>query len=256
LADLLADVYAEAVPELRRKNLTNGIKVLDEVLTEAETLGDWEDIVVHQAKLLQERKEPGDIVRALNLIETALKKQPRPTSPTMLLICLSHLLQAADQENGLNKSIGRIRDAFTAFKTWPDENMLRIQLSALLIRRYGKSLHGRDLDDAITELKLAVKAPETLQDPARTTLRLCRLLVLHRGNRGLDEAIATLTEIAPNKYLRRKRGLLLWKLYTLLKQRGGKGDSVRATTHIKEAEKCSNTLALAARIAAEMEKLG
>ena len=255
LSDLLADVDADVAPEERRENLTNAIKVLDEILAEAEVLADWEDIVVHQAKLLQERKEPGDIVRALNLIETALKKKPRPTSPTMLLIRLSHLLQATDQKNGLDEAISRIRAAFAAFKAWPDENMLRIHLSARLVQRYGKSNQEQDLDDAIAELKIAVNAPETVQNPARMTLRLCRLLVMHRGAKGLDEAIATLAEAAPKKYLRRGRGVLLWKQYTLLKQRNAKGDSEKAVAVIKEGQKCQNTPSIAAQIDAELAKL-
>lgn len=256
LSDLVADVDAEITLEQRRENLTNAIKVLDEVLAETETLGDWEDIVVHQAKLLQERNASGDLVRALSLVEAALKKKPRPTSPTMLMIRLSHLLRAESEETGLEKAIGRIRGAFSAFGAWPDANMLRIQLSALLMQCYSKSKHEQDLDDAITELKIAVSAPETVQNPGRVTLRLCRLLVLYRSKRGLDDAIAILTETAPKKYLRRGRGLLLWKLYTLLKQRDAKGDSERATAAIREAQKCRNTPAIAARVAAEVEKLG
>ena len=172
----------------------------------------------------------------------------------MLLIRLSHLLETANQEGGLDKAIGRIRDSFSSFGTWPDANMLRIQLSTRLMRRYKKSNQERDLNDAIAELKIAVNAPETVQNPARTTLYLCRLLVLNRGKRGLDEAIAILTEAAPKKYLRRGRGFLLWKLYTLLKQRDDKGDSEKATAAIREAQKCRNIPAIAARVAAEMEK--
>lgn len=256
LSDSLADVDATVAPEQRTKNLTHAIKVLDEVLAESEMLSDWEDIVVHQAKFLQQRNEPADIPRALGLIELALKKQPRPVSPTMLLIRLSNLLQAEDRKSGLDKAVRRIRDAFVKFGTWPDANMLRIQLSALLIRRHGESHEKQDLDDAIVELKLAVNAPETVQHPVRTTLRLCRLLVMHRGTRGLDEAIATLAEAAPNKYLRRGRGLLLWKQYTLLKQRNAKGDSEKTVAVIKEAQKYQNTRSIAARIDAELAKIG
>lgn len=256
LSDLLADVDTEVTPAQRRKNLTNAIKILDEVLAESETLPDWEDVVVHQAKLLQERSDPGDIARALGLIEVALKKRPRPISPTMLLIRLSHLLQAEDQEGGLDKAIGRIRDGFSAFGIWPDANMLRIQLSALLIRRYGNNNQQQDFDDAIAELKIAVNAPETVQNPTRTALRLCKLLVLHRGKRGLDEAITILTEAAPKKYLRRGRGVLLWKLFTLLKQRNAKGDSEKAVAVIKEAQKCQNAPSIAARIDAELATIG
>lgn len=256
LSDLVADMDAVATPEQRRENLTNAINVLDEVLAENEALGDWEDIVVHQAKLLQERNAPGDIARALGLVEAALKNKPRPISPTMLLIRLTHLLQATNQEAGLDKAISRIREAFSIFGIWADANMLRIQLSALLLRRYNKSDHEQDLNDAIAELRIAVNAPETVQNPGRVTLRLCRLLVLYRGKCGMDEAIAVLEGAALKKYLRRARGLLLWKLYALLKQRKAKGDFERATSVIREAANCHNSRAVAARITAAMEKFG
>jgi hypothetical protein len=255
LSDLLADVDATVTPEQRKKNLTHAIKVLDEVLAESETPGDWEDIVVHQAKFLQQRSELGDIPRALDMIESALNKQPRPISPTMLLIRLSHLLQAADQKNGLDKAIRRIRDAFVKFGTWPDANMLRIHLGTLLIRRYDERHEKQDFDDAITELKVAVHAPETVHNPGRTILRLCKLLVIHGGKIGLDDAIATLEEAASNKYLKRGRSLLLWKQYTLLRQRNAKGDSERALVVIKEAQQCRNTPKNTARIDAELAKL-
>ena len=257
LSDLLAEVYATVEPEQRKQNLTHAIKVLDEVLAESDTPGDWEDIVVHQAKFLEQRSEPGDITKALGMIESALKKQPRPVSPTMLLIRLSNLLQAEDQKNGLDNAIRRIRDAFAKFGTWPDANMLRVQLSALLMRRYGESNKKQDLDDAIAELKIAVNAPETLQYPTRMTLRLCRLLVLHRGKIGLDEAINILAESAHKKYLKIGQGLLLCKQCTLLKQRNSKGDSEKALAVIKDAQKCrNNTPAIAARIQTELAKLG
>jgi hypothetical protein len=255
LSDLLADVDATANPEQLNKNLTHAVKVLDEVLAESETPGDWEDIVVHQAKFLQQRNEPADIPRALDLIESALKKQPRPVSPTMLLIRLSYVLQAKDQKNGLDKAVHRIRGAFEQFGTWPDANMLRIHLGTLLIRRYDERHEKQDFDDAITELKVAVHAPETVHNPGRTILRLCKLLVIHGGKIGLDDAIATLEEAASNKYLKRGRSLLLWKQYTLLRQRNAKGDSERALVVIKEAQQCRNTPKNAARIDAELAKL-
>jgi hypothetical protein len=254
LSDLLSDVGAEVTPEQRREHLTSGINVLDEILAETELLADWEDIVIHQAKLLQERMEPGDILRALNLIETALQRKPRPTSPTKLLISLGHLLKARDQENGLDEAITRIRDAFVRFKAWPDENTSRTYLSALLVQRYGRSRQEQDLDDAIAELKIALKAPATLQNPARMTLRLCRLLMMYRGAKGLDEAIATMTQATSHTHLR--RGRLLWTLYTFLKQRNGKTDAERAATVIRDAQKCRNTPVLDARIIAELERLG
>jgi DNA polymerase III delta prime subunit len=256
LADLLLARDNAGTETQKTTSLTSAIGVLDKVLATAEDLPDSDALLIHKAKLLQARNAQGDVKKALELVEGELRKEPAPREPTMLLIRLSSLLQAEVEQEGLNTAIRRIREAFAKLGTWPDANMLRVHLSGLLLRRHRQSANERDLNDAITELAMAVGAPQTVQNPARLAVRLCRLLTQHRGKDGLDEAIAVLEGAACKKPFRRSRGWLLFKLSFLVWERNSKGDSDKAVTVLEEAKKCHNSPALANAIDKELGKLG
>ncbi len=256
LADLLAVKGRDGDEPQRLTALTGAIQSLDKAFGNAEDIPDRDALLVHQAKLLQARNAQGDVKRALELVEGVLGEQPIPRDPTMLLIRLGSLLQAQDERGGLSTAIRRIREAFAKFGSLRNANMLRVHLGALLLRRHRQTEDQRDLDDAITEYAIAVSAPETLQNPARLTMRLCRLLTRHRGKEGLDQAIGILEDAAGKKHFKRSRGWLLFKLSFLLRGRSSEGDLERAAVALQEAKQCHNSPALADGIDKELASVG